>query len=63
MGEGEAETVKQTASALKTESKDRCIVLVWMIKLRNGIDARLNKRLTGRVETVKTGRKLDNVKE
>ena len=28
MGEGEAEAGKQTASAVKTESKDLCIVFV-----------------------------------
>ena len=43
MAEGEAEAGKETASALKTETNDRCIVLVWMVELRNGIDARLNE--------------------
>ena len=43
MGEGEAEAGKQIASAVKTESKDLCIVLVWIVDLRNGIDARLNE--------------------
>ncbi len=63
MGEEEAEAGKDIASAPKTESKDLCIVLGWVVGVRNGIDARLNERLIEIIENVWTGKKSGNAKE